>query len=363
MWINQAWLTKLGLKMPETTDELYIVLKAFKEKDPNGNGKADEIPFTGAATGYNTGVFHFIMSAFIYDRGFDEKPFILNNGKVSVAFDKPEWKDGLLFLNKLFKEGLLDRGAITQDAAQLKQLGENKDAVLLGSVTAGAMTGFLNAGSERMKQYTSIPPLKGPKGVRTTGYYPYQVDSGKFAITAASKNPEIALRWVDWFYSTEGTLRSNAGRKDIDWRYGKEGEKGLNGAAGTFYRMLKFGNTQNVHWNKNVPNFYPEAFRSASVVEATDQEAILYNETKAKYEPVKPKEVLPPLYMTENESEQYLGIDFTIMTYVKEATARFTVGDLDIEKEWPSYLKELDKMGLKAYVDMTQKAYDRQYKK
>ncbi|WP_331436760.1 extracellular solute-binding protein [Gordoniibacillus kamchatkensis] len=46
MWINKAWLDKLGLKMPTTTDEFYEVLKAFKEKDPNGNGKADEIPFT-----------------------------------------------------------------------------------------------------------------------------------------------------------------------------------------------------------------------------------------------------------------------------------------------------------------------------
>ena len=32
--------------MPTTTDEFYQVLKAFKEQDPNGNGKADEIPMT-----------------------------------------------------------------------------------------------------------------------------------------------------------------------------------------------------------------------------------------------------------------------------------------------------------------------------
>lgn len=37
--INKAWLDKLGLKAPETIDDLYNVLKAFKEQDPNGNGK------------------------------------------------------------------------------------------------------------------------------------------------------------------------------------------------------------------------------------------------------------------------------------------------------------------------------------
>ncbi len=47
MWVYKPWLDKLGLKVPETTDEFEAMLKAFKEKDPNGNGKADEIPLSG----------------------------------------------------------------------------------------------------------------------------------------------------------------------------------------------------------------------------------------------------------------------------------------------------------------------------
>jgi putative aldouronate transport system substrate-binding protein len=362
LWINQAWLTKLGLKMPQTTDEFYEVLKAFKEKDPNGNGKADEIPLTGAINGYNTNVYSFIMNAFIQNQGFDEGPFILDNGKVSVAFDKPQWQEGLKYLNKLFKEGLLDRGAISQDGIQLKQLAASKD-VLLGSVSAGAMTGFLAADSPRMKEYTSVPPLKGPQGVQTTGYYPNQLTPGKFAISSSSKYPDIALRWVDWFYSQEGTLRSNAGREGIEWRRGKPEEIGLNGKPALFFRMLKFGKTQNVHWNKNVPILYTEILRNGSVVEPTDQETILYNETKTKYEPYKPKEVLPPLFMTSEESEEYLGIDFSIRDYILQSTAKFVVGDMNVDKDWPVYLQQLDKIGLKKYVALTQGAYDRSYKK
>ena len=30
-WINQDWLDELGLEIPTNTDELYEVLKAFKE--------------------------------------------------------------------------------------------------------------------------------------------------------------------------------------------------------------------------------------------------------------------------------------------------------------------------------------------
>ena len=34
--IRRDWLDKLGLKMPTTMDELYTVMKAFKEKEPDG---------------------------------------------------------------------------------------------------------------------------------------------------------------------------------------------------------------------------------------------------------------------------------------------------------------------------------------
>ncbi|UUZ87014.1 extracellular solute-binding protein [Paenibacillus sp. P26] len=48
VWINTTWLKKLNLQMPTTTEEFYQVLKAFKTQDPNGNGKQDEIPLSGA---------------------------------------------------------------------------------------------------------------------------------------------------------------------------------------------------------------------------------------------------------------------------------------------------------------------------
>ena len=46
MWINQDWLTKLGLAMPTDWDSFVTVLQAFQTGDPNGNGKSDEIPLS-----------------------------------------------------------------------------------------------------------------------------------------------------------------------------------------------------------------------------------------------------------------------------------------------------------------------------
>ena len=43
-YIRKDWLKKLNLKEPKTVDELYKTLVAFRDKDPNGNGKKDEVP-------------------------------------------------------------------------------------------------------------------------------------------------------------------------------------------------------------------------------------------------------------------------------------------------------------------------------
>lgn len=43
LFFNQEWLDRLGLSVPTTAEEFYHVLKAFKENDPNGNGRNDEI--------------------------------------------------------------------------------------------------------------------------------------------------------------------------------------------------------------------------------------------------------------------------------------------------------------------------------
>lgn len=45
VFINGEWLKNVGMEVPQTVDEFYNVLKAFKEQDANGNGDPnDEIP-------------------------------------------------------------------------------------------------------------------------------------------------------------------------------------------------------------------------------------------------------------------------------------------------------------------------------
>jgi putative aldouronate transport system substrate-binding protein len=66
-YLNKAWLDKLGLKVPTTTDELRNVLIAFRDRDPNGNGRKDEIGITGwFSGGYGENVITALLNSFIF---------------------------------------------------------------------------------------------------------------------------------------------------------------------------------------------------------------------------------------------------------------------------------------------------------
>lgn len=93
IWINNTWLKKLGLSMPKTTDDFENVLKAFHDKDPNGNGKQDEIPLVGYKGGWNSNVYDSLLGAFTYvNSGYDYMQ--VKDGKLQLSYMQPEWKKG-----------------------------------------------------------------------------------------------------------------------------------------------------------------------------------------------------------------------------------------------------------------------------
>ncbi|WP_248926915.1 ABC transporter substrate-binding protein [Paenibacillus hamazuiensis] len=363
MFINKTWLDKLGLPIPQTTDEFYTVLKAFKEKDPNGNGKADEIPLVGAigspsTTIVQTQIDPFIMSAFV-EKDFTYK--LVKDGKIQVAYNQPEWKDGLKYLNKLYKEGLIAPQSFTQDKNQLQQMGMNPDAEIIGAVPAQNQGNFITIDSPRFKDYVTVPPLKGPTGLRSAPFQPYYILQGQFVVTNKAKNPAAAFRLGDLLMSEEAVLRSTIGRPGQEWDKAAQGELGLDGKQAKWKQLTTFGKLQNVHWAQAGPSVRTNEFRLSQYADPKNPlESVLYNETKKNYEPYQldPNKVVPPLFFTDEQSEELATIEKGLADYRNEFFAKAVTGSLDIDKEWNNYLANLDKMNIKKYLEIQQQAYD-----
>ena len=347
-WINVQWLENLGLDMPSTTEEFYQTLKAFKEQDANGNGDPDdEIPFSGAATGWMTNIDTFVMNAFIYNDAIDRLNLV--NETVIPAFTQPEWREGLRYLNRLYSEGLLDHESFIQDANQIRQLGQSGEVSRLGAFPGGGVVVIIQPGSEREREYDVIPPLTGPSGNNTAAYYRQGLHprGAMYVITSDSDMPEIAFRLGDWLINDEAYFVSYFGEENVDWRRAEPGEVGVDGQPAMFKEIStpRLMPQQNKAINHMVPVYvYTKKFLGR-VTDLSDPYYIEYwleRATSEHYDGHEPDQVLPPITMLPEDSAEYAELKVSVNEYMKESTARFIIGEMDVDGDWAGYLKELD---------------------
>lgn len=362
MWMNTTWLDNVGMSMPTTTEQFYEVLKAFKEKDPNQNGKADEIPFSGTEKSWNASVDVFLMNAFIYTNPLTYLQ--VNGGKIDFVADKPEWKAGLQYLNRLYKEGLLDKNAFIQDGDALGALGMNPGVALLGAFPHGVSYGVVwpdDEGSTRYKEYQAVAPLKGPNGVQLA------VQSAErgalrtwsnFSISADSKHKELAMQIADYLYSEEGSIGQQRGREGIDWRKAEPGEKGLNGEQATVAILP----TDGPSWNNMGPHLITKDMRESEAVpqdpNAEDGGELKWFQAAQLYEPYAPKENIPPMFMDPADLNELTQIQADLARYVKENLVKFVLGEQNFEGDWDKYVSNLGGFKLGRYIEIYQKAFD-----
>jgi len=354
LFINRKWLNKVGMKAPETIDELYNVLKAFKEKDPNGNGKADEIPYS-APYGIESAKLFFAGSFGLLNVGLSNSDFDLDEktDKLRFVATQPEYKELMQFMNKLYTEGLLDNEIFTATSTQFTAKGEKG---VIGAFNGNTQS---QVGQVNSADFDGVPVvLKGSQGHQNMSIASSALRTiGTFTITKANKYPEATMRWIDYFYGEEGTKLFCMGiegktykMKDGNYEFVEDITKNPNGlsfdqALGR-YLCTAGGNNPTVITEKYFKG-------------ATDNKAALELANKlAKYYP---KKVLPPFVFTKEESQQMSGLKNDIQTYVREMQAQFISGKTAFSN-WDSYVSQIKKMSVDEYLKINQAAYDR-YKK
>jgi len=202
MTIRKDWLDKLGMSIPKTTEEYYLALRAFKEKDPGGVGRNRVIPL-----GINQDVFwmaYNILYTFI-DPNLSRKERWINTVEERWLL-LPGFKNGMRFLNQLYNEGLLDR-----DFALYRGIEASNPirAGLVGSFNGEWDTLYREDDAILSDLQKNVPgavlvPFDGltnSNGVPSKGAY----DSAgiNFFIPASCKNYDAALRYVNWLSKYE----------------------------------------------------------------------------------------------------------------------------------------------------------------
>ena len=353
VFINKTWLETLNLEVPETTDEFYEVLTAFKTQDPNGNGQADEIPFAfygnleKPRSDYTYGSF---FGSFGYPDNSANSlaPHFMKNeeGEIVYVAMQPEYRDAIAFYSKFVQEGLWDKESFTYNDLSAYTAKGNNDPMILGGFIAFSEN-FIIA-PEYVDDYVVLPPLKGPDGTQTwtyNGLSNSNISGRLFSITANAEGKEEAiLRWLDEHFDPEMSIQLFLG--PIGTTLTKD-ENGFIDYAetpeGMTYSDFRYG---------NAPVHVPSVIKT----EDWDKTVRLMLEDQSKLPVV--KEVYAPyatwsnllLKPNQEETTYLLGKGKDINEYVNKMQVKWLT-EGGIEEEWDTYLAELEKMGIEEYME------------
>lgn len=337
LFINQKWLTKLNLKMPTSLDELYNDLEAFKENDPNGNGKADEIPIT-----FSTGTSPTLLLPY-FGITCDSATMTADiDGKYQYVSVSDKYKELLTYLTKLYKNGLMDKNSFTQTKDQQDAIGASGDT--LGCFfNAGA---FLTVGRDRDADFPALQAFQ-------SGVFPTSngASVGTFAITDKCENPDIAMAWVDILYSEEGGRLAWMGVENQSYKINSDGT--WDWVLGSYSDVSKLRPATGIQGAATHPSVQPEIWpKNTSDV----NEVKIYNERAAAVaNGAKP---FPSLKFSESDNKTIASVCADINPYVSQYMAQVVTGHLDLDKSWQDYVNKLDAMGLPQLMDIYTKAYN-----
>ena len=342
--IRDDWLDKLGLTTPNTIDEWYEVLTAFKTRDPNGNGFQDEIPFDGWGLPYFLPAFG-VLNTFC----------VKLDGTVAYGPMEQEYKAYLETMNKWYAEGLLGSNClIHSDAWKTENIVNGLTGAFVGLDNAWRV--YLPTLQEKTNSsaaLAAVPWLTAADGVR---YTPREDVASNMAtivtvITSACKDPAAAVRFIDYMYSQEGS--------DL-MAWGIEGESYVveNGQK----RLTELALTPDP--DKGWLQLYNYAIGHASFPKYDGETVVLasYPEEQLVAErtwaDASTALIYPPYITISLEDKAFCdSVMDDVSNYITEMELKFITGEEPLSS-FDNYVNQLDKMGVTKALDIYRRAYE-----
>jgi len=119
LFIRKDWLDKLNLAVPKTVDDLLAVARAFRDKDPGGNGKNNTIAISmDKLFGQDRASINALCNPF---NAYSQIWIPDGSGGLKYSSIQPEMKDALQFMQNLYQEGLLDKEFAVKDSSKVAE--------------------------------------------------------------------------------------------------------------------------------------------------------------------------------------------------------------------------------------------------
>lgn len=369
MWVNQKFLDNLSLPMPTTTDEYLDTLLAFRDGDPNGNGRQDEVGLADFSTGTGRFVEQFLGAWGLGTRGnglrgqtgMDVGP----DGNLRYIPISDGYREILEYLNLMWEENLIDPDHFAHSVADWQALGATDR---LGSHPQTSPA-FMHPHDV---DFAIAGPLIGPYGDQLfSAVNPTVVQPHTFAITSANPHPEATMRWVDYFFSEDGYVLLDWGVEGVTYQVDENGiwdfirddqgkaiwapdansdwpNKGPRGVWTPFH-----GGRIPILWSNET---FQDIWIKSPI--ANNPNVLLNAQSLAIYEPYFPEEILRGLSFTEAEAQVVADYMTETGQYVNEMEAQFMAGQVPFS-EWDDHVAKVKSGNFDQFVEVVTAAYNR----
>ena len=354
LWLNKKAMEKIGMEDPKTLEDFKAVMTAIRDSDWNENGEKDEITVLASANNMHN---YFYGSFGLRTRGahHDVVDVDPETGELRVYFQHENYRKYLEFMTEMYQEGLIYPEIFTE--------GDKQATVFDQTDRLSCLLNTIAPGDDGEEWYTVNWSLEGPDGYAFHTQTRGAVHStGNFVITADC--PEelipVALKWVDYFYSEEGSALALIGVEGKDWEVGEDGNR---------------------HWTAEaeatrVENMSADAFRAQfGMWPGGGVPACFYsNLLDAEYGPIPsacaqallndyaPEKIWPIITFTEDENEVVSRVGTDINDFAKNFAAQVMTGEVELnDATWDNFQQEISNMKPETLIEAYRSALTRIY--
>ena len=341
--IRKDWLDKVGLDVPETAEEWYTALVAFRDE------LNVEIPFTVRgkddhltrvlAPGFDS------WHEFVVEDGVVKNP-VIDETRLAYLTEAKKWYD----------EGILDSEflAVDKKTQASKILNEQAGATWApGGSGIGTWLPALRETDPNV-DFVSAPPMYPEKG-RVSKYSKInQLYGSGAAISTACTNIEAAARLLDYAYGEEGHMLNNFGIEGVTYEmvdgYPKYTDEIMNNPDGLNI-MQAMSKYIRGHISGPLVQDYRELEQYYELPQLQEALQLWTKTDTGKY-------LMPPVSPTSEESEELAQIMNNVNIYRREMESKFITGVEPLSK-FDEYVEQMKAFELERAVEIMQNSYDR----
>ncbi|MGI5936996.1 MAG: extracellular solute-binding protein [Oscillospiraceae bacterium] len=351
LWIRADWLEKLGLDRPVTYDDLEEALLGFKTEF----GSKGILMMGTGVMGDNWLASGFGINAYQVVGFLSEYAFYQVENEVRHGWVQPEFKDYLTLMNKWYNMGLIHPDTILMPADWNNP--ENDKYKTTGEVGLwyGSMSGAAAIERASTDPDCKVAAITDPV-LKEGDITHFQLTPDNFGlgsgccITTAVEDVEVALKWLNWWFTEEGYLAANYGEEGTTYTMvngePKYTELIMNDERGAFMAW-------NVHCN-NTTGIYGNGEKLDDIYAPNELEAVKIwmsgSDNAYRY----------PAAATLNaeEGSRFNQIMAEVNTYGSENIIKFIIGQRPLD-EFEQFVDQLYAMEIQETIDLKQAALNR----